>query len=257
MSIDFTRTFPLEGIEITRSGDGRTVDAYAAVFDTPAEIKDRYGRYRESIARTAFDKTLRERGPSRVGVFYHHGLTLHGTPSDLGSVPLGSPMEIVADGRGLRTVTRYNKSALADSVLEAIRAGDIRGQSFRGRIFQSTPENVPRRKVGDAVPDVIRTELGLTEYGPTPFPAYEGAGIVAVRSLGLMLEDFSSLTQAERDILIKLLASTTPEGPETDTATPTDGAGAGESPVMRSGRSAIQHARRRADLIAKGVLSRG
>lgn len=253
MSTVFSRTFALEDISITRSGDGRTVEAYAAVFDTPAEIRDRHGRYNETIARTAFDKTLRERA-GKVGVFYHHGLTLHGTPSDLGSVPIGSPLEITADQRGLRTVTRYNKSALADSVLEAIRAGDIRGQSFRGRIYQSTPERVPPYRPGGPLPTVTRTELGLIEYGPTPTPAYEGAAILAVRSLGVTIESLSELTAAERDILVKLLASTTPdEGPETETATPEDGAGAEGPHVTHPGRLAIRRALLRADLIAKGV----
>src|SRR5690349_1314009 len=34
----FTRSYPLDDIRIRSGGDGRTVEAYAAVFDTPSEI---------------------------------------------------------------------------------------------------------------------------------------------------------------------------------------------------------------------------
>src|SRR6185436_5043621 len=163
----YDRMWDLDDIEILRGGDGRTVEAYAAVFDTPTEIKDQHGHYMEVISRSAFNRAI-SHGIDRVGFFYHHGMTLHGTPSELGSVPIGSPVDIRADGKGLRTVSRFNKSQLADGVLEAIRAGDIRGYSFRGRIFQSNPAKPARQVRGGELTTVTRTELGLTEYGPTP-----------------------------------------------------------------------------------------
>ena len=186
--IPYARSWALDEIEILRAGDGgsdgRTVTAYAAVFDTPTEITDAHGHYMERIDQRAFNRQL-GLGIDRVGVFYHHGLTIHGTPSDMGSVPIGSPVDIRVDTKGLRTVTRFNRSPLADSVLEAIRAGDIRGYSFRGRIHKSSPERIPRvTRSGAPLPTVTRTELGLTEYGPTPTPAYAGAAIVdALRAL--------------------------------------------------------------------------
>jgi HK97 family phage prohead protease len=181
----YSRSFALSGIEILRTsdghGDGRTVEAYAAVFDVPTEITDGQGHYLEVIDRSAFKRTL-SHGIDTVGVFYHHGLTLHGTPSDLGSVPIGSPLDISPDARGLRTVTRFNRSDLADAVLEAIRSGDVKGYSFRGKIFKSSPTRVPKVTRSGALPTILRTELGLMEYGPTPTPAYRDAGILAIRS---------------------------------------------------------------------------
>jgi HK97 family phage prohead protease len=180
----YARSWALEGIDILRTadghGDGRTVEAYATPFDVPTEITDQHGHYNEVIDRVAFNRTL-SHGIDRVGVYYHHGLTIHGTPSDLGSIPIGSPLEIKPDGRGLRTVTRYNRSPMAEHVLEAIRNGDIRGYSFRGRIYRSTPNKIPRARSGQ-LPTVRRMELGLAEYGPTPTPAYQGASIEAIRS---------------------------------------------------------------------------
>lgn len=232
----YARSWALDDIEIVRSadggGDGRTVRAYAAVFDTPAEISDQHGHYMEQIDRRAFNRQL-GLGISRVSVFYNHGMTLHGTPAGgLGSVPIGSPVEIKADSRGLLTVTRYNRSELADGVLEAIRNGDIRGYSFRGRIFKSNPDRLPRVSRSGALPTVTRMELGLTEYGPTPSPAYADAGILAIRAAlvgaGMTPEEalrmLASTTPADVQDQETLSATSAPEpGDAADQPSPDDG----------------------------------
>lgn len=215
--VAYARSWALDGIEIMRAadghGDGRTVKAYATPFDVPTEITDANGHYMEVIDRTAFNRTL-SHGIDRVGVFYHHGLTIHGTPSDLGSIPIGSPIEIRPDGKGLLTVTRYNQSPMAEGVLEAIRNGDIRGYSFRGRIYKSNPSRMPKQRSG-SLPQVRRMELGLTEYGPTPTPAYRDASIEAIRSA-----------------LQEILASTPQWTPDAPPATPDPGPGAEDPPVI-------------------------
>lgn len=232
----YDRTFALEDIEISRAGDGRTVTAYAAVFGQDAEIRDGQGHYIERIDGRAFAKTIAERAPQpgrpgRVSVLYNHGYDTSGKPNMLGSVPIGTPLEIKADTKGLITVTRYNKSAMADAVLEAIRDGQITGQSFRGRVFQQRGDG----KVG-RLPVIVRTELGLTEYGPTHSPAYEGAGILAIRSTDDLAEMIRSILREEHD--------GTPAGAaETDhsTAEPVT-----DESHMRSGRT---RARRNASLM--------
>jgi len=243
----YARSWALDDIEIVRAGkggDGRTVEAYAAVFDVPSEIKDQHGHYMEVISRSAFNRTL-SHGIERVGVFYNHAMTMHGTPAEgVGSVPIGSPVSITADGKGLRTVTRFNRSELSDSVLEAIRNGDIKGYSFRGQIFRSTPTRVPRSR-GGALPTVTRTELGLVEYGPTPRPAYADAGILAMRS---QLETISGQL-AE---LTRTLPSSTQHDPDGDHATPDLGPGAADSPHRHSDRQQ-RIARLRAEASFLGV----
>ena len=185
------RSFPLEVCEIVRGGDGRTVEAYAAVFDSEAEIRDGQGHYREVIDRSAFNRAVDKARPqgSRnywlTRCFYNHGMTLHGTPSERFSVPLGVTQDVRVESRGLLTVTRYNKSELADEILEAIRSQAINGQSFTGRIVRSDPMLRPGqvyRARGGELPVVRRMELGLTEYGPTPTPYYADAEIVGVRA---------------------------------------------------------------------------
>jgi HK97 family phage prohead protease len=220
----YARSWALDGIEVLRAsdgyGDGRTVKAYATPFDVPTEITDQHGHYYEVIDRTAFNRTL-SHGIDRVGVYYHHGLTIHGTPSDLGSIPIGSPLEIRPDGKGLLTVTRFNASPMAEGVLEAIRNGDLRGYSFRGQIYKSNPSSIRRVRNG-SLPTVRRMELGLKEYGPTPTPAYREASIEAIRAA-----------------LQEILATTPPRDPDAHSATPDVGPGAEDPRETHSTRQQV------------------
>lgn len=197
----YERTFQLDDISIRAGGDGRTVVAYAAMFNTPAEIKDQDGHYIETITPDAFTKTITERA-GQIQVFYNHGKTIYGTPSERFSMPLGTPEEILADGRGVRTVTRYNRNLLADEVLESIRNGDITGQSFSGKFVRS---NRTRSRDG-GLDTIVRSEVMLHEYGPTPNPAYKEAGILGVRAneLAQVIEGLDDTQRAE---LIQLLST--------------------------------------------------
>ena len=189
----YFRTYELEDIHIVRAaqGDstGRLVEAYAAVWNQPAEIQDFEGHYAEEIDPAAFNKVLADIGRSRAGFgkvkdMYNHGMTNHGTPSERGSMPIGTPVDIRAEARGLLTLTRYSETPFADEVLENIRNGAITAQSFTGRIVRSDPQlrRGDRHRPRDGqLPRVRRLELGFKEYGPTPFEAYSGAEIVGVR----------------------------------------------------------------------------
>jgi HK97 family phage prohead protease len=234
------RTFALDGIEIlsrAKGGDGRTVEAYAAVFGQPTEVHDQHGDYFEDIHRSAFNRTINGGGARNALVLYNHGMNVvDGRVDSLAQVPLGSPVNIEADNRGLRTVTRYNKSALADSVLESIKNDDIKGYSFRGTAYRSTPEQVPRARAGAALPTVTRMELGLRDYGPTPRPYYEGAEIVAIRSTDAILSELTNLGAAELDELIRALTATRQGDPAVSTATPAPGPGTEDPSHGRSGR---------------------
>lgn len=226
----YDRSWRLEDIEIlsrAKGGDGRTVTAYAAVFDLPTEVHDQFGDYVETIDRTSFNRTLANNGANRAMVLYNHGLTVYGTADALSSVPIGKPVEVRADSRGLLTVSRYNKSQLADAVLESIGNGDITSQSFRGRIFKSDPMRVPKVKPGQPLPNVRRMELGLTDYGPTPQPVYKEAAITAVRSASELAQDFARLDETGRQELIHMLSATPGWDPATAAvlATPHQGPG--------------------------------
>lgn len=201
-----TFTFEPDDIAIRSDGTGRTVEAYAAVFNQPAEIVDYEGHYREQLDPKAFNQTIARNG-GRFPVLYNHGRTLMGTPSDVGSMPIGNSQEVRPDGKGLLTVSRYNNNPLADQALEAIRNGDIRGMSWSGRVVAQdvkTPRMGFRAKSDGSLILVTRTEIALKEFGPTPFPAYIGADIVNVRASEL-LQSFRSLDDEGRAELAELL----------------------------------------------------
>ncbi len=241
MTETYDRSWALDDIEIlsrAKGGDGRTVEALAAVFNTPQEIHDAHGDYIEDISPTAFKRAIDRGWTKNAMVLYNHGRSVvDGKPDSLAQVPLGRPVKIEAISRGLLTVTRYNKSDLASAVLESISNGDITAQSFRGPIMKSNPAGAIKRvREGQPLPTVTRMELGLTDYGPTPSAYYRDAKILAVRAREL-LTGLSELDEAERAELMKLLSTTrTSDLATDDTATPTEGPGT-EDLLTHSGRS--------------------
>lgn len=231
------RTFALEDITVRSGGDGRTVEAYAAVFDVEQTISDFEGDgYIELIRRGAFERTIAQRG-ARMQVIYNHGLDIYGNPAPEFSKPLGVTLEMREDARGLWTVTRYSNTPLADEVLTLIHDGAIRGQSFSGTWLRSNPQRGPYRR-GQVVE---RTELAMREYGPTPFPAYADAAIVGVRSLSTLADELSGLSAEDRAELIRIIEGTPaadPAAPGTaetdppDPGTPVALAGLADSPEV-------------------------
>jgi HK97 family phage prohead protease len=210
--MEFTRSFALEDIRV-RSGDGRTVEAYATVFDTPADVRDADGEYQEIIDPKAFNMAIglkrRSAGGWDIPVMFNHGMTLYHTPSEIDSVPIGVAEEIKPDKRGLFTRTRYHDTPRANAVLESIREGSITAYSFSGAFRKSDPP-VPRggfrRNDKGELPVVRRMESTLREFGPATFPVYQGAEVVGVRAEQAALI-LSQLTPGEIDRLVTMIAS--------------------------------------------------
>lgn len=184
------RTVPLEDISI-KPGDGRTVEAYLAVFDTEAEIRDGQGHYKETIDRTAFNNAVYAARPQgqranwKTSVYYNHAMTPYGTPSERWSAPVAVTQDLIVEARGVRAIDRYAATPDGDYALELVRSGAVKGYSFTGRLIRSDPMKPPPggfRARNGALPVVRRMELGLSEYGPTPEPAYETAGVLGMRA---------------------------------------------------------------------------
>jgi HK97 family phage prohead protease len=198
----YFRSFPLEDISVRSGGDGRTVEAYAAVFGVTAPVRDQDGEYTEELDPACFNRAISDAAPHgsrrnwKIGVFYNHGMTITGAPSERHSMPIGKIVDIKADNRGLWTEVRYNRTQLADEVLENIREGSIPGYSFTG-VFRRSSPLIPRSgfrrnyRTGD-LPHVRRLESTLMELGPTPIPIYEQAAVMGMRGdrlFGAMLND--------------------------------------------------------------------
>jgi len=241
----YTRHAPLKDLTVRSAREGKIVTAYMAVFNTPAEIHDQDGDYVEDLDPVVFNKAISDARPQgnrrswRTGVFYNHAMTLHGTPSEAFSVPLGVPLDLRPDGDGVITETQFHRSELADSIVEGLESGAIPGYSFSGRFLRSNPR-IPRggfrkdSRTGQ-LPSVRRLESTLREYGPTPFPAYKDAAV-----LGMRAEMLLGAMAADPDLAMRMLEmfrDSTPGEPLPQTGTPLDEEPPPRSRLVHSGRS--------------------
>lgn len=175
------RAYALDDLHVRSDGSGRVVEAYAAVFNTPAEVMDQDGHYRETLPASSFNRTIAHKAPGGFGVLFNHGRTIDGTPADSLTLPIGVPLEVKADERGVWTATRYLDNPMADWVLDAVKQGAIKAQSFSGRFTKSSRAYPDGRRRG-ALPTITRHEVDMREYGPAVFAAYEGAAILGTRA---------------------------------------------------------------------------
>lgn len=204
----------------TEEGDGRSLEGYAAVFDTPTEIDSWEGRFSETIARGAFKKTLRERMPV---LQFDHGRDMR-----TGSVPIGAFTELKEDDKGLFVSARLFDNPVVEPIRQAIEGEAITGMSFRFEVTRDEWRDAQGKKVrDDELGDLLwmpgergplqRTirEVKLFEAGPVVFPAYEATS-VGVRS--------TELTDEERAAIVADYARTAelpePEGAAPDQGTP-------------------------------------
>ncbi|NEW49953.1 HK97 family phage prohead protease [Nocardia cyriacigeorgica] len=191
------------------SGDGRTLEGYAAVFDQRTTIRDYSGEFTESIARGAFRKTLTERMPALQWN--------HGSDPAVGEVPIGKFVALHEDTHGLHVTGRVFANQAAERVREAIAEEAVTGMSFRFRVLRDSwvdergktiaGEHVQRAlHAGKQLHRTLR-EVQLMEAGPVLSPAYAGTS-VSVRSAdgGAACPHLLSAAQARRmlDLLKEL-----------------------------------------------------
>jgi HK97 family phage prohead protease len=242
------RAYRVEDLHVRSDGSGRVVEAYAAAFRSRTEVQDQDGHYFEELAPTSFTKTIAEKGPAGFGVLFNHGRTVDGTPNPVATMPIGVPLEVTGDERGVFTATRYLDNPLADQVLDAIKSGAIRAQSFSGRFIKSARS----RPSGSRLPLITRHEVDMREYGPAVFAAYADAAILGTRSAELFVRALLSTPPDQRaDFLKGFEGLTTPTEPEALTigtpilgaAIPSDEPAAGHSARQMSLRDRIHAAR--------------
>ena len=248
------RAYALDDLHVRSDGDGRTVEAYAAVFNTRTEVMDQDGHYNELLPPTSFTKTIAEKGPAGFGVLFNHGRTIDGTPNALATMPIGTPLEVRADERGVFTVTRYLDNPLANDVLDAIKKGAIKAQSFSGRFFKSV-RSYPEGRGRGVLPLITRHEVNMREYGPAVFAAYEGAAILGTRAEQFIRTLLDTPPDKRLAWLEQFEGLTTPVEPEAlPVGTPAVGAAElAEEPREHSARSMSLRTRIRAARIVRGI----
>lgn len=188
------------------AGDGRTLEGYAAVFDTPTRIQSWEGEFDEEIARGAFRKTLRKRTP--VLQFDH------GRDQRTGTVPIGAIEELTEDDKGLFVRARLFDNDVVEPIRQAIAGGAITGMSFRFQVAREQwfdrdgvkvkSDELPRLLWEPGERGPLRRQIleidPLHEAGPVVFPAYDATS-VGVRSL------LAQMSADERRALVHELAA--------------------------------------------------
>lgn len=241
------------------TGDGRTLEGYAAVFNTPTRIRSWEGEFDEEIAPGAFKRTLRSRTP--VLQFDH------GRDQRTGTVPIGTIEDLREDSQGLFVSARLFDNDLVEPIRQAIEGKAITGMSFRFAVAEERWTDKDGKKVrDDELSELLwmpgergplkRTILRvdpLFELGPVVFPAYE-ATTVGVRSL------LAQLTPDEHRTMLRELAAELRQaaGIEDLTGGPAQGAGRGEPGTEPgNGRGPLLTNRQRLDneaLQLRGVI---
>lgn len=180
-----TRAFDFE---LDGPGDGRTLEGYAAVFNSPARIRDLQGDFDEVILPGAFTRSLQRRMPVLQWD--------HGKDPSVGTAPIGDIEELREDDHGLYVRARLYDSPSTERVRLAIKGKSVRGMSFRFGVPGGGDKWSPRS--GDVDLREIR-EADTYELGPVVFPAYDTTS-VSVRSI------LSGLDAAEMRELVHELA---------------------------------------------------
>ena len=139
----------------------RTFSGYASTWDLD--------QGNDIIQKGAFTKTLTERG-NRVKILWQH------------SEPLGMPVSMREDAKGLFVEGRISKTRLGDEALELMRDGVVDQMSIGFQIPQG-------KSSYDAKNIRTITEVKLMEFSPVTFPMNEAAHILDVKSLESALKN--------------------------------------------------------------------
>jgi HK97 family phage prohead protease len=170
-------------------GDGRTLEGYAAVFNSPTRIRDIGGDFDELIHPGAFARSIRTRMPILQWD--------HGKDPRVGTVPIGAIQDLAEDSKGLHVRGRLFDNAVVEPVRQAIEARAVRGMSFRFGV--PAKGDTWTRRSGDVDLRGIR-DADVHELGPVAFPAYDDTS-VSVRSI------LAGLDPDERRSLARELAA--------------------------------------------------
>lgn len=150
-------------IEMRATGDGRTFEGYASVFDQPSEPLP----FIEYVKPGAFKRSLQSR--NRMMLLWNHD-----SSNPLASTRNGS-LQLTEDSTGLKVTATLPDTTLGRDVAELVRTGVIDSMSFGFSVKRDSWSKDGQTRY---LEDVTLYEVSLVST-----PAYEGtAGTVSVRS---------------------------------------------------------------------------
>ena len=172
--------------EIKADVDKREVEAYASIFDN----KDSYD---DIMQKGAFTKTIKE-NIRRIKTLWNHNW----------DNPIGKPLRIEEDSKGLYTVTKFAKTSKADEILQLVKENVIDELSIG---YTTVKDGYDKNKNAN-----LLKEVKLMEYSFVTFAANEEAQVTGVKNLDQYLNminnfDINTLDQDKIKQAIKALES--------------------------------------------------
>ena len=156
---------------------GRTVNAYASVFNYPIEAGTSSHPQTHFVKPGAFTRSLEKNPMPQV-------LLNHGQDPQVGMKPLGVPEVIKADSRGLYVEVPLDRTSYNEDLIVSLASGAMRGMSI---MFETEQESYNEDRTERYI-----EQVRLHEFGPVTFPANEAA----TASLHSLI-DFAPTDQAE------------------------------------------------------------
>lgn len=174
-----TKTF-IEPAELKADFGQRLIEGYASVFNVVDLVGD-------VVMPGAFAKTITERQPRKlIKCFYDH------------SIPIGMPVELREDSRGLFTVNRISNVPEGDKVLQFVADGVCAHMSFA---YDVIGREIVQREGAEPIRRL--TELKLYEEGPVHWPANEQAELLGMKQLAEALREARAKAPDLRALLAK------------------------------------------------------
>ena len=144
-------------MEVKLNEESRTFEGYASTFGNMDYVGD-------IVVPGAFKKSIMERFPKKqIKVLYQH------------SEPLGIPLHMEEDSKGLYVKAHISRTTLGNDVLELMRDGVIDRMSIGYNIVQEEKDSQNNVR--------LLKELKLFEFSPVTFPANDEAIISQVKSV--------------------------------------------------------------------------
>lgn len=231
--------------ETAGSGDGRSLEGYAAVFGQTSRIADLHGDFDEEIMPGAFTRSLNKRKPVLQWE--------HGKDPRVGHVPIGAISDIAEDSKGLHVRARLFDNDVVRPLQQAMAAKAVTGMSFRFMVAQGGDVWKPGHTRGGVDHRAV-LDADVPEVSPVVFPAYDQT-TVSLRSMLATLDDGEIRTLIRELAAHVGLAVDLSNLTGRPTARSSGGGDFAETPggVEATARAALNQARHRA-LLIRGLV---
>ena len=164
----FVQSFEMREVADGTGGTKLRFSGYASVVEHGYTLADAYGEFTETIARSAFNRTL-SRGPDVAFLVNHDGVTMARTKP--------GTLKLAADGTGLFSEAELNPSRPDVQILRAaVEDGDLDEMSFAFRVVQDEwNEDFTERQIGEV--NIHQGDVSVVNFGANPHTA----GLVSMR----------------------------------------------------------------------------